>query len=322
MGTAEYSEARTEEAIGLRYDRWAVARWCAVGLYFAALGVWSANYGIPVQRELVIAWTCGALACFSIGRHPREILRLLLDWLPIVTVLLAYDFTRGIADSMGVGVHFHTMIDFDRAVFLGETPTEWLQGHLHEPGVVNWWDVVFTLVYTSYFIVPFATAGVLWARDRLAFKRFTKRLVTLALAGLATYIAFPAAPPWMAAEQGMLTDVQRTTALGWEVLGTSTAGLFSKGQGSVNLVAAVPSLHTAFCALVAMFLWLRVRPSLRPLLALYPLAMGLTLIATGEHYFFDVLLGFIYAGAVMAAWGWWDRRQALRPPRPAAAGTA
>lgn len=310
MSTAEFRQVSAEESIGLRFDRWAVARWCAVGLYFAALGVWSAYYGIPVQRELVIAWTCGALACFSIGRHPREILRLLLDWLPIVVILLAYDFTRGIADSLGIGVHVHTMIDFDRAVFLGETPTEWLQARLHEPGVVNWWDVAFTIVYTSYFIVPIATAGVLWARDRLAFKRFTKRLVTLSLAGLATYIAFPAAPPWLAAQEGALDSVHRTTALGWEVLGTGTAGLFSKGQGSVNLVAAVPSLHVALCALVAMFLWFRVRPSLRLLLALYPVAMGLTLMATGEHYFFDVLLGFVYAAAVMAAWGWWERRHA------------
>ena len=93
------------------------------------------------------------------------------------------------------------------------------------------------------------------------------------------------------------------------MLGVGTAGLFSEGQASVNLVAAVPSLHSAFSALVAMFLWRRVRPRLRPLLALYPLAMGLTLIATGEHYFFDVLLGWLYAGAVMAAWGWWERRR-------------
>ena len=100
---------------------------------------------------------------------------------------------------------------------------------------------------------------------------------------------------------GLLEDVHRTTAEGWQVLGVGTAGLFSEGQASVNLVAAVPSLHSAFTALVAMFLWTRVRPWARPLLVLYPLAMGLTLIATGEHYFFDVALGWLYAGAVMAA---------------------
>ena len=73
------------------------------------------------------------------------------------------------------------MIDFDRFVFFGQTPTEWLQAHLYDRGVVHPWDVFFTLVYTSYFIVPFATAGFLWARDRLAFLRFVKRLVTLAV---------------------------------------------------------------------------------------------------------------------------------------------
>ena len=90
----------------------------------------------------------------------------------------------------------------------------------------------------------------------------------------------------------------------------------------MNLVAAVPSLHSAFTMLVALFLWPRVRRPLRPLLLLYPLAMGLTLMATGEHYFFDVLLGWIYAGSVMGAWAWWERRRERvmvrgqsRPPR-------
>ena len=259
-------------------------------LYVVALVAYTAAYGIPVQRELVIAWTCGALAIASIGRPPREILQLALDWLPIVAVLAVYDFTRGAADSMGIGVHVTTMIDFDRFVFFGETPTEWLQAHLYDPGVVHWYDVAFTLVYTSYFIVPFATAGVLWARDRLAFLRFAKRLVTLALAGLATYIAFPAAPPWMAGEEGLLDGVHRTTAKGWEVLDVGTAGDVLPRPG-----ARQPGRRRPLAALR-----LRRPGRVLPLgpgaaagcgrcWLLYPLAMGLTLIATGEHYFFDVV---------------------------------
>ena len=310
MSTTDFAQVRVERVAGVWFPRWALVRRCALGLYLVALVAWSATYGIPVQRELVIAWVCGALVCVSIGRDPRQILQLALDWFPIVAVLLAYDFTRGAADSLGIGAHIHPMIDFDRLVFFGQTPTEWLQARVHQPGVVNPWDVGFTLVYTSYFIVPFVLAGFLWARERPAFLAFTRRLVTLALAGLATYMLFPAAPPWMASEMGLLDGVHRTTAEGWQVLGVGTAGLFSEGQGSVNLVAAVPSLHAAFTALVAMFLWRRVRPRLRPQLVLYPLAMGLTLIATGEHYFFDVLLGWLYAGAVMAAWGRWEMRRA------------
>lgn len=315
VSSGEYVEKRGEQASEFRFASWAVLRPYAFGLYAIALVLWTAAYGIPVQRELVILWTCGALACASIGRPPREILQLVVDWLPIVAVLWIYDLTRGAADSFGIGVHVHPMVDFDSFVFFGETPTEWLQDRLYDPGVVHWWDVLFTLVYTSYFIVPFALAGYFWARDRRAFHRFTRRLVTLALAGLATYILFPAAPPWMAGEMGLIDEVHRTTGKGWEVISVGTASLFSKGQASSNLVAAVPSLHCAFVTLVALFLWSRVRRRwLRPFLLLYPLLMGLTLMATGEHYFFDVVLGWIYAGAVMLVWGWWERRQEAKLP--------
>jgi len=318
MATGEFAETKGEQPAGFRFASWARLRPYALALYFAALILWSAHYGVPVQRELVILWTCGALACVSIGRPPREILQLVVDWLPIVAVLWVYDLTRGAADSFGIGVHYHLMIDFDRAIF-GEVPTVWLQHQIYVPRSVQWWDVAFTVVYTSYFIIPFALAGWLWARDRPGFQRFTRRLVTLSLAGLATYIAFPAAPPWMAGQMGLIGEVHRTTGDGWKVLGVGTASLFSKGQGAANMVAAVPSLHSAITTLVALFLWRRVRrKALRPLLLLYPLAMAVTLMATGEHYFFDVALGWVYAGAVMGAWTLWERRREARvAPEPA-----
>jgi hypothetical protein len=319
VNATEYAASGADEATDFGFSHWVAVRRTAVILSFIFLGAWSAAYGIPTQRELVILYVCGALACASIGRPAQQIVRILVDWMPIVIVLALYDLTRGVADSLGIGVHQTTMIDFDQFVFFGETPTQWLQAHLNDPGVINGWDVAFTLIYTSYFIAPFALAGALWIRDHAAFVRFARRLVTLAIAGVTTYILFPAAPPWMAGEEGLLDGISRTTAEGWEVIGGGTAGLFSKGQTGVNLVAAVPSLHSAITALVAMFLWGRVRPWLRPLLALYPVAMGLTLMATGEHYFFDVLLGWIYAGAVMAAWAWWERRSTQNAPAAEAA---
>jgi membrane-associated phospholipid phosphatase len=317
MSAGEIAEKQNEQAAEFRFASWAWLRPYALGLYLIGLVLWSAAHGIPTQRELVILWICGALACASIGRPPREILQIGIDWLPIVAVLWAYDLTRGAADSMGIGVHYHPMIDFDKFVFGGETPTEWLQAKLYNPYAVSWWDVAFTLIYTSYFIVPFALAGWLWVRDRLAFKCFVRRLVTLAVCGLATYIAFPAAPPWLAGELGLLEPIQRSGGRGWEVISIGTASLIDKCQASSNVVAAVPSLHTAFTTLVALFLWNRVRRRwLRPFLLLYPLAMGFSLMATGEHYFFDVLMGWLYAGAVMAGWTWWERRQEAKLPAP------
>lgn len=315
MTTAEFAEvgAAAEPIQVPRFPRWTVVRACALCVYVGLLVAFTVTYGVPVQRELVIAWTCGALACASLGRPPREILRLFADWLPLAAVLCLYDFTRGAADSLGTGVHYTTMIDFDQALFFGQTPTEWLQARLYEPGVVHWWDVCFSLVYTSYFIVPFALAGWYWLRERRAFLAFTKRMVTLATAGLATYVAFPAAPPWMAAQEGLIGEVHRSTGDGWAALHVGTASWFERGQAVVNQVAAVPSLHSGFVALVAMFLWPRVRPGWRPLLLAYPLAMGLTLVATGEHYVFDVLLGWLYAAAVMTGWAWWEGRLRSAP---------
>lgn len=313
MSSADLARAGSEAEPVLNFGHWPWVRRAALALYFVGFVVWSYNYGIPVQRDLVIAWVCGALACACIGRHPREMLQLVIDWAPMVIVLGAYDITRGAAHKFGIGVHFLPMIDFDKAVFFGQTPTEWLQHHLYNPHVVSGWNVFFTLTYTSYFLTPFALAGWLWAHDRREYLRFAKRLVSLAIAGVITYILFPAAPPWMAANEGLLHDVVRTTGEGWKIIGVGTSVLFSEGQSSVNLVAAVPSLHSAFTMLVALFLWDRVRWRwARPLLLLYPIAMAVTLMATGEHYFFDVLAGWLYAGTVMVAWSAWERRRAGR----------
>ena len=237
-------------------------------------------------------------------------------------MLCVYDFTRGAADSFGIGVHVTTMIDFDRSVFFGETPTEWLQAHLYEPGVVHWWDVAFTLVYTSYFIVPFAVAGVLWARDRA-------RLPALHQAPRHPRARRPRdlhRLPGGAALDGRRkkacsSGVHRTTAKGWEVLDVGTAGALLPRPGRRQ-----PGRRRALAALGLR----RPRRDL-PLepgppgsggrcWPLYPLAMGLTLIATGEHYFFDVALGWLYAGAVMAGWGWWERRRSRRRARAALSG--
>jgi PAP2 superfamily len=273
-------------------------------LYIASLVAWSAHYGIPVQRELVVLWICGALACASLGRAPRRILQLVLDWLPLVLVLAAYDFTRGAADSLGVGVHTRPMIDFDRFVFFGDTPTQWLQAHVAKPGVLTWWDVAFTLIYTSYFIVPFAVAGALWIRDRLGFRRFANRIVSLAAAGLVTYVAFPAAPPWMASEHGLIGPVQRLIPQlwTWSGIGAET-GVVGTGYRYANDVAAVPSLHAALALLVALAVWPRRRWA-QLLVAAYPLAMALAVVYTGEHYVADVLLGWVYAVGSFLAVRW------------------
>ena len=100
-------------------------------------------------------------------------------------------------------------------------------------------------------------AGVLWVRDRLEWVRWLRRYITLLFCGLAIYIAYPMAPPWMAARDGYLDPVTRITRRGWDDielfgvdLNRQTMVMFGMG----NKVAAMPSLHFATSALAAILL--------------------------------------------------------------------
>src|SRR5687767_9964606 len=88
-----------------------------------------------------------------------------------------------------------------------------------------------------------------------------------------------------------------------------TGGFIKSGIDASNPVAAVPSLHGAVALLVSVFLWPLVRRRWRPLLALYPLAMGFTLVLGGDHYVFDILLGWGVVAAVVAVLSRVERRR-------------
>jgi membrane-associated phospholipid phosphatase len=76
-----------------------------------------------------------------------------------------------------------------------------------------------------------------------------------------------------------------------------------------NPVAAMPSLHTAFATLVALFIAARLRSRWRYLIFAYPVLMGLTLVYTGEHYVLDVVFGIGYAFAVHGGLTRWERNR-------------
>jgi hypothetical protein len=182
-------------------------------------------------------------------------------------------------------------------------------------------------------------------RNRADWRKFILRFLTVAFIGLAGFVAFPAAPPWAASQctsaevaggpadpgciyaaagsapdggllgvvqphnSGAATQIERISSRGWERLGlTQAQTLVDEGQAGVNLVAAVPSLHAAISALVAVFVWPRVRRRWRPLVAAYPLVLAFALVYSAEHYVFDILVGWAVTGLVSAAFSWRERR--------------
>ena len=137
-----------------------------------------------------------------------------------------------------------------------------------------------------YFVGHFALTGAfflwLYRRSPHAFRMFRNGFLATTVIALAVYRLFPAAPP-------RLADV----------------GLVHPGFGLAGLsnpVAAVPSLHAGWALGVGIGVVRYARPlGWRIAGVLYPPAVVLTIVATGNHFFLDALAGMAVLGAGFAA---------------------
>ena len=289
------------------------ARWVLIATYLSAF-LWAFRaWGLPLERPILLAWLMGGAMVLTWGRGTGGPLAVLRDWLPYGLAMTAYDFTRGAADGIGMPVQVQLPILLDKLLFFGKVPSVVLQqavGGFADPDPA-WWEVPMALTYTSHFVVPFVIPAVLWVRHRERFRAWRARFFTVVVMGLVTYVLLPAAPPWMASQQGELPPLQRAATRGWSRLGLHVAQrVFDYGNKTVNVVAALPSLHTAFAAMATVFFWRSVPRWARPLLAAYPLMMAFTLIVGGEHYLCDVVLAWVYVAAAMIVWRRIDERRA------------
>jgi hypothetical protein len=318
-------------------DRWLrITRWVSISIWAAVVLYRTITDGFAFNRELLLLYICTGLAAASIGQG-RRVLYVVRDWLPFAVVLVAYDLSRGAATLIGRPTLWHWQVDADRWLFFGAVPTVWLQERLKLPHP-PWWEIVISTIYMSFFILPYVVAAALWLRDRDEWKSFVRLFVGLSFAALIIYAVLPAAPPWAAArctpadvaggpsdprcmfrpargvpdggllgamqstQDGANAWVERIVGRGWGKLNLhSASALIDQGQASVNLVAAVPSLHAGLTLAVAAFLWNRVGRRWRALLVAYVLVMAFTLVYTAEHYVVDILLGWALAVVVLLA---------------------
>jgi membrane-associated phospholipid phosphatase len=278
-------------------------RWITLIAIVAFIGITAglvAAEGLILSRDWVFAWAMLGLLAISLSDVKRWLRGLVFDWLPFVGILFVYDIARGAADNLGISPHTSTAIDVDGALFGHPIPTVWLQNHLYHFPHARWYDWGAFVVYLTHFFATFLIAMALWRFAYPQFRRFRTMVLALTAAGFATYVLFPGTPPWLASQEGHLPYLYRVIGEMWNHTGGMypAAGLFQNGNEYVNEVAAVPSLHAAYPVLFMLFFWRGARPWLRVVLVAYPLAMAFTLVYAGEHYVFDVMLGWIYAAVV------------------------
>ncbi|MGB8002810.1 MAG: phosphatase PAP2 family protein [Gaiellaceae bacterium] len=199
--------------------------------------------------------------------------------------LAAYQVARGLADRDPTRAFTNgwRVIGLEqRLAGLGELT---LQGWTQSSRVLE------TLVSWTYWNSEFTVIGIalLWVyfRRNAAFTRFRNTILLANVLGLLGYIFLPTAPP------RFFTSIGFTDTLG-------QFGGLNHGSGLVQLAAnpyaAMPSLHAADALIVGVILASVVRnPFAKAVWVLWPAWVWFAVMATGNHFWLDVLAGIFLA---------------------------
>jgi len=144
------------------------------------------------------------------------------------------------------------------------------------------------LVYLSLWYGSVVVWVWLWSVRPTRIARFLTAFLLLDCIGQIIYLIYPEAPPWRAAQLGVLAPLRR---VGVDFL-QSIDGLGSWYAGSDPApLAAMPAMHVAVPMLIALTLMASARRRwLASLWLAYPVSVGLSVILLGEHYLVDVLV--------------------------------
>jgi membrane-associated phospholipid phosphatase len=297
--------AEANDLLGRRNDRLLIG---LVAGYIALLSALMIARGVSLTPDVLLIGL--GLAAVLLGRG-RLFLR---DWIPFIGLFFAYELMRGYADNFGAEVHVKDVLDLERWMFLGHVPTADLQAWLHPATGIDLVAVASTVFYFLHFPLPLAVGFFLWLRRRRVFYDFVAALIVLSMAGFVTYLLLPVAPPWYAADAGLLPGVEYLKKEGFAGL-AALAGfresdyLFSYAFYSINPneVAAFPSLHAGYPFLAFLFAR-RSFGRIGWLMLAYTAAVWFSIVYLADHYVVDIIGGVAYAAAaywaVIHAPGW------------------
>jgi len=194
----------------------------------------------------------------------------------------------------------------DRSVASAFSNGEWVLrqerglGALFEPAVqrvVDTSSIMVTLTSYTYWLSQFAVVGatLLWVyfRHHEKFSGFRNWLITANLVGLIGYILMPTAPPRMFPEWGFVDTLGQFSSINHD------SGLISFAS---NPYAAMPSLHAMDALIVGVVMFGLVRSRVaKALWIAWPAWVAFSVISTGNHYWLDVVAGFVLAVATALA---------------------
>jgi hypothetical protein len=214
-----------------------------------------------------------------------------------------YRLVRGMADDPGVTAaafdHARSLIGIERGVHLFIEPAVngWASGNLIG-------DAASWLYINAQTSVTLGCLAFLYLFHNKSFY-FVRNMFMVAMGiALVGYTVFPTAPPRFFPEWGFSDAVSNFTHVGHDDV--TVNALF-------NPYAAVPSMHVCFALMIGIPLSRLVKNRFgRVFWRIYPLLVVFVIVATGNHFLADAVLGAMTAGVSAYAALW------LARARPAA----
>ncbi len=266
---------------------------------------------VPLAILLVLA---GILRWNSkrTGRAPR------LRWLPkggsdallqlalFVAADILYETVRGVAESNAATAFNNArgIVEFEQStgLFFEQSLQTWAMG---QRALIDFANFMYV---NSHFVITTSVLVWLYLRHNERFY-FVRNMFLIAMGlALVGYVLLPTAPPRFFPELGFVDTIAYYVNVKHD---SGLVALF------FNPYAAVPSMHVAFALMISIPTMLIVRNwAAKVLWALYPLLVTFVVLATGNHWFIDAVLGALVAGTAAlvarhvlsplwpAAWSW------------------
>lgn len=259
----------------------------------ALTAVTLADGRVPAWPQMMMVMLAATLFSGRGGRFVR-------DWVPVVLGVLAYSQGALLVERLHMPIHYTPQIDVDRIIGLGHVPTQWLQAHLYA-GHTGPLEVGALVAYSSHFFVPLGVAFYIWwSRGRAVFHTLVLGLLVVSVLAEITFVLAPTAPPWLAAEHGLLPGVHPILKQALAAVHLNTAAGVKGDAHAYNVVAAVPSLHVALPVVGLLAIRTFKLPRwLFTVQAVQLAAVCFAIVYAGEHYMIDALAGALYA---LLAW--------------------
>jgi hypothetical protein len=266
---------------------------------------------VPLAILLVFA---GILRWHSkrTGRAPR------LRWLPkggsdallqlslFVMADILYETVRGVAESNAATAFNNArgIVELEQStgLFFEQSLQTWAMGQRVLIDFANFMYV------NSHFVITTSVLVWLYLRHNERFY-FVRNMFMIAMGlALVGYVLLPTAPPRFFPELGFVDTIAYYVNVKHD---SGLVALF------FNPYAAVPSMHVAFALMISIPTMLIVRNrAAKALWAVYPLVITFVVLATGNHWFLDAVIGAAVAGTAAlvarhvlsplwpAAWSW------------------